>query len=164
MKQNKTKQNDTECTRKLYFIYTVHMTNILTQLVQNRREMTIRTSARKPKNQTKCSKEEQRWGEYGGRTDKERRRKKGSSRTFRFNIGQFNNLSGNVCVCINIILYFLHLFPRFPFPVFDQSDNKLRGVILVSLNLPVQLVPFPINPPLHLHWKSPMVLIQVALE
>ena len=86
--------------------------------------MTIRTSARKPKNQTKCSKEEQRWGEYGGRTDKERRRKKGSSRTFRFNIGQFNNLSSNVCICINI--YFLHLFPRFSFPVFDQDDNTQR--------------------------------------
>ena len=86
--------------------------------------MTIRTSARKPKNQTKCGKEEQRWGEYGGRTDKERRRKKGSSRTFRFNIGQFNNLSSNVCICINI--YFLHLFPRFSFPVFDQDDNTQR--------------------------------------
>ena len=40
------------------------------------------------------------------------------------------------------------------------EKNSLLGL----LNLPVQLAPFPINPLLHLHWKLPMVLVQVALE
>ena len=63
-----------------------------------------------------------------------------------------------------VLIYIFYIFSQdFPFQYLTRMII-LRGVILVSLNLPVQLVLFPTNPPLHLHWKSPMVLVQVALE